>query len=99
MKLVTFLTWSRQVNNQIRESIIHNVHSSNPTAITNVHGVKPLFGGTTPWSICRLNLTEMSQVPTKEETKKLIKRMIFIFCCQIRTRALVMTLSKDIGTR
>jgi hypothetical protein len=44
VQLVDFPTWTRVVNNQVRESILDHLYCTDPTVITKVSGIKPIFG-------------------------------------------------------
>ena len=42
--MISFPTWSRCVNGVIRESILDHIYCSEPTSITDINSVCPLFG-------------------------------------------------------
>ena len=44
MQLVNFPTWSRVVNNIIRESTIDHIYASNPTSVHALGSISPFFG-------------------------------------------------------
>ena len=44
LQLVDFPTWSRVVNNQLRESTLDHLYCTDPSLITEVSGIKPVFG-------------------------------------------------------
>jgi hypothetical protein len=44
VQLVDFTTWSRQVSGVVRVSVLDHVYASDPTLLTNLSGIKPIFG-------------------------------------------------------
>ncbi len=44
VQLVDFTTWSRHVNGVVRESTLDHVYASDPTLLTNLSDLKPIFG-------------------------------------------------------
>ena len=44
IQLINFPTWSRIVNNVLRESILDHVYVKNPTLVEGVRSIKPCFG-------------------------------------------------------
>ena len=41
---VNFSTWSRMVNGVLRESVLDHVYSKNPTSLSNLKAIRPVFG-------------------------------------------------------
>jgi exonuclease III len=44
VQLVDFTTWSRKVNGVVRESVLDHVYASDPTLLTNLSSLRPVFG-------------------------------------------------------
>ena len=42
--MVEFPTWSRIINNVLRESILDHIYVKDPTIVGGVHSTKPCFG-------------------------------------------------------
>jgi hypothetical protein len=44
IQMVNFPTWSRVVNNVLKESTIDHVYTAKPTSIIDLTSIKPFFG-------------------------------------------------------
>ena len=44
IQLIDFVTWSRIVGTVLKESILDHIYTQNPTSISNIYSIMPLFG-------------------------------------------------------
>ena len=43
-QIIDFPTWSRTVNNELKESTLDHIYLTDPTICTNIESLKPCFG-------------------------------------------------------
>jgi hypothetical protein len=60
IQMVNFLTWSRVVNNVIKESTIDHGYTAKPTSIIDLTSIKPFFGD---HLVVLFNITSEKPIP------------------------------------
>ena len=76
IQLIDFVTCSRIVGNELKESILDHIYTKTPTFISNIYSIMPLFGDHRMITFCVNEPRPKSEIQLRRDWRKYSKELL-----------------------